>query len=259
MNVKNKIATLIPCAYSVSVSVFVILISFFICGCGKARTPAPAPPRTRSQLVLELFSALEAGDHKTALSKTIRLRKLEPNNVFLHQLKSIEENNIIIENVQALLDKDELDKAIFEVDEAIKKLGSNNDLLTVKQELEKLTEIKEIFETFSKSQSSTELARTAARLKTIASDYKPAEILIPLANKKLELSRMMMSWGKKRAIDDLCSDLDIMLVERMPEAAGLFAILSIEKPEHPALKEYLDYIKGYSNKKPVIFSEDNIK
>lgn len=253
MNVKNKISSVIFPAYLVFVPISLI----FICGCGKTRTPAPPPPRTRSQLVLELFSALEAGNHKTALSKTIRLGKLEPNNVFLHRLKSIEDNNIVIENIQSLLDKDELDKAVSEIDEAIKRYGSNNDLVAVKQELEKVKEIKEILEIFSKHQSSAHLARTAARLKTIASNYKPAELFIPLANKNLDLSRMMMTWEKKRTIDDLCSDLDMMVVMQKPEAAGLFAILSIESPEHPAVKRYLDYLKGYSNKKPVIFSENN--
>ena len=210
-------------------------------GCSK-KIEAPEPPTARSELVLNLFSALNKKDHDLAISKIERLRKLDSGNLFLAGLEIREKNNAAISEIQRLLDDGKIEEAINLTNDYMLKHGRNEEFISIQDELEVIKQLKGTIDTLNDPSSSTRLARNAAKLKTIASKYKPAEAFIPYANGKLALAKKLFSTEKKMAVEDLSLEIAGLMSKKDPKAANVIAILAIENPEHPVIMAYLDYI-----------------
>jgi hypothetical protein len=225
-------------------------------GCSK-KTAVPEPPTARSELVLNLFSALSKQDHNLALRKIDRLRKLDSGNIFLAGLEMKEKNNAVIADIQKLLDAGKIDEAINLTNDIIVKRGRNEDFISIQNELQIIKHLKETLDALNDPSVSTRLARNAAKLKTIASRYKPAQAFIPYANEKLALAKKLFSTEKKKAVEDLVLEITGLLSKKDPKTANVIAILAIENPEHPVILGYMDYIQGLPDK--TSFSTDKNK
>lgn len=216
-------------------------------GCSK-KTDAPEPPTSRSTLVLDLFSALDRKDHNSALGKIERLRKLDSGNLFLASLEIREKNNAAISEIQKLLDDGKVEEAINMTNDYMLKRGRNEDFISIQDELQVIKQLKGTIDALNDPSSSTRLARNAAKLKTIASRYKPAEAFIPYANEKLAQAKKLFSTEKKKAVEDLSLEITGLMSKKDPKAVNAIAILAIENPEHPVIMGYLDYISALPDK-----------
>ena len=245
-------------------SAVLIISSAISAGCSK-KMEAPEPPTARSRLVLELFSALDRKDHDSALGKIERLRKLDSGNLFLASLEMKEKNNAMIAGIQALLDDGKTEDAINMTNDYMLKHGRNEDFVSIQSELQVLKQLKETIDALNDPSSTARLARNAAKLKAIASRYKPAEVFIPYANEKLALAKNLYSTEKKKAIEDLALEITGLMSRKDANAANAIAILAMENPEHPVILNYLDYIKNQSDKtsssieKPELINMEKVK
>jgi len=217
----------------------------FLGGCTK-NNQVPEPPTARAQLVRELFTSMEKKDHQSAIKKIERLRKLDTGNVFLANLELTEKNNAMICEIQSLLDQGKTDEAINLTNEFMLKFGRTDNFLAILNELQTVKQLYEAVGALNDSTNVTRLARNAAKIKMIASKYKPAEIFLPLANEKIALAKKMYTSEKRKAVDDLSIEITGMMSKKDPKAALLMAVLGIENPEHPVILNYLDYISAPS-------------
>jgi hypothetical protein len=227
-------------------------------GCSK-KTEVPEPPAARSELVLSLFSALNKKDHNSALGKIERLRKLDSGNIYLANMELKEKNNAIIAEIQNLLDNGRIEEAIKLTNDTIMKRGKNEDFVFIQDELQVIKQLNDTVIALNDPSSSTRLARNAAKLKAIASRYKPAEIFIPYANEKLALAKKLFSSEKTKAIEDLAIEITGLMSKKDPKAACVIAILAIENPEHPVIMCYMDYIGGLKVKTQLSIEKPKLK
>lgn len=223
----------------------IFLLSLLFCGCGKKE--APPPPRVKSQLVLELFNALDNNDYQAALNKTIRLKEIDQGDLFLSKLENIEEINLVISKVQKHVDNDNLDKAINEIDTAIPRLGHQTILEETRKELITLKKITILLKMINNPETSLQLAKNALKLKKITETYKPAGIFTPLIDEKIELAREMNRWENDRAIFGVCSDINNLMINEETGILVLLAELSVEEPDHPLVKSYLSFLNDSSD------------
>jgi hypothetical protein len=227
-------------------------------GCSKKKE-IPEPPTAHSELVLSLFSALDKKDHSLALGKIERLRQLDSGNLFLANLEIKEKNNEMISGIQNLLDEGKIEDAVNLTNDFILKHGRNEEFVSIQNELQVIKQLKETIDALNDPSSSTRLARNAAKLKAIASRYKPAEAFIPYANGKLAIAKKLFSTEKKMAVEDLSLEITGLMLKKDPTVANIMAILAIENPEHPVIMGYMDYIGGLSDKASLNIEKTQIK
>ncbi|HBC87886.1 MAG TPA: hypothetical protein DCZ94_13100 [Lentisphaeria bacterium] len=231
-------------------SAVLALSLLFSAGCFKKKE-APDPPTVRSRLVQETFNSLEKGDHQSAVKKIERLRKLDAGNIFLANLETTEKSNSKVSEIQLLVNEGRIDEAIKMTDEHMFKEGRSDEFLAILNELQTLKQLKEAVEAVNDSSNVTRLARNAAKIKMIAAKYKPAQVLLPLANEKLALAKKLYSSEKRKAVDDLSIEAFALLSKNDSRAVSALSVLGLENPEHPVILDYLDYISG-SVPKPVV-------
>ncbi len=227
-------------------------------GCSK-KTDVPEPPTSHSELVLNLFSALNKKDHNSALGKVERLRKLDSGNIFLANLELKEKNNAMIAEIQNLLNNGKIEEAINLTNDTIMKRGKNEDFVSIQNELQVIKQLNDTIIALNDPSSSTRLARNAAKLKAIASRYKPAEIFLPYANEKLALAKKLFSSEKTKAVEDLALEITGLMSKKDPKAANVIAVLAIENPEHPVIMCYMDYINSLPVKTPLSIEKPKLK
>jgi hypothetical protein len=239
-------------------SALLIFACAVFAGCSKKKE-VPEPPTARSELVLNLFSALDKKDHSSALGKIERLRKLDSGNLFLAGLEIREKNNEKISEIQKLLNEGKVDEAIVLTNDYMLKRGRDENFISIQSELEVIKQLKDAVNALNDPSSTTRLARNAAKLKTLASRYKPAEAFIPYSNDKLALAKKLFSTEKRKAVEDLALEITGLISKNDPKVASAIAVLAMENPEHPVILSYMDYIGGPQDKTSLSIGKPKIK
>jgi hypothetical protein len=201
-------------------------------------------------LVRDLFTALDQRDYDLAAPKLARLREIHPESVFLAELEQAVSGNRITRRIQEDIDADDPAGAMAVVDEAIRTQGRHEDLLARQATVASLVELRGLVDTCLAPPNAVALARAAARLKTLAAtDVRLAPIL-PAATAQLRRARELLAWERERAIDDLCSDLDLMIDRGDNDAFVLLAELAVADPSHPVLAAWQDFFAGKTGRLP---------
>ena len=183
----------------------IILVAVLLSGCGKETTPEP--PLTQPELVIQILKDAKAKKREAACNKLDRLIAMDKNNAFLHELKSSEQNNIYIEKIQTLLDKNDIDGAIREIDNAELKLGRNPQLNNAREKLEYIKKISVLSKSIAKPASGAQLEKDCVSLKKLIADYKSAEKYIPVLDQKIELAQLLQKQEEKRTAFSIFSDM----------------------------------------------------
>lgn len=183
----------------------IILAAVLLSGCGK--DAVPEPPLTQPELVLQILKDAKAEKREAACNKLNRLIALDKNNAFLHELKSSEQNNIYIEKIQTLLDKNDIDGAIREIDNAELKLGRNPQLNNAREKLEYMKKISVLTKSIAEPANGTQLENDCIAMKKLIADYKPAEKYLPVLDQKIELAQLLQKQEEKRTVFSLFSDM----------------------------------------------------
>lgn len=228
------------------ISSLIITVALLLNGCGDSNSTS-SYPRSRSDLTLELLKSLAEKNHELTLKKLIRLRELDPTNVFLSNLEILERNNAIIVKSQKYIDIEDLPKALASLNEGIKKNGRHKDLMRARQNLEVATQVSQILGVFKNPQQASKLKRASIQLKELAKNHIPVQIFIPLADRKLVEAIAMDKREYKRGVETLCSYIDTMIDKNDDDLNLLFAILEVEDAEHPTLLKFIDYLKVESD------------
>lgn len=127
--------------YKLIIVLFLSASASLISSCSKVND-APQPPHLKAQLVSELFSALKQENYEMASNRIDRLRELDPDDVALQSIQINIQNNLVMQRVQAELDKGEIDTAIKIIDDFSVKNGQTSDLRDAVRELTVLKDIK---------------------------------------------------------------------------------------------------------------------
>lgn len=210
------------------------------------RKPMPEvePPRVVTDLVQELFTALERRDYAAANPSIARLRDLQPSNVYLAELERVVSANQLVCQMQEKLDGEDPAGAAAVVAEAIRQQGRQDELLVLDAEMSRLLEFHALVATCLAPPQATALARAASRLKTMAAADPRLAAFAPIADRQLVRARDLLTWERHRAVEDLCSDLDLMLAASDPTAETLLAVLAVVDPGHPTLKAWRKSLAG---------------
>ena len=78
------------------------------CGCSK---PVPDISTVRINLVLDIMDLTRSGRHAEAVVKIRKLRRLDPSNIYLPELETVEQSNADLREVNILLHKDDRETA----------------------------------------------------------------------------------------------------------------------------------------------------
>ncbi|HRR06079.1 MAG TPA: hypothetical protein P5105_02245 [Victivallales bacterium] len=173
--------------------------------CGKKREAQP-PPSLKTELVLDLFHALENGNHQLAIEKIRRLRDLK-DSTYLGELELNETQNLFIKQIQDKLDEGNITDAINICNKGIETLDRNERLLEVMKTLQTLKKINDLTELIINPENRIELARAAATLKTISSNLPEAIPLTIIAEQKLLTAKQQMQRENKIALIDFSCDI----------------------------------------------------
>jgi hypothetical protein len=218
-------------------------------GCGKPM-PTAEPPRLKAELVRDLFTAFGQRDYEQAAPKVARLRELHPESVYLAELAGAIRNNRIAVAAQERLDADDLDGAAAVVGEAIREHGRHEAMMAMQARLAELQDLKALVDTCVQPTGGVALARAAARLRTLASGDARLAPFLPMAEAQLRQARELQAWERRRAIDDLCSDIDGMLDNGDRDAFVLLAVLAAAEPGHRTLDAWQDFLAGTASALP---------
>ena len=255
---RNKAIMKLDISFHAAISAAVVALC--VTGCGEK--PPPPPPLSRSALVLETISAMESKNHDMALRKIARLRAVEPSNVFLANLETLETNNSVIAQAQLKIGEGALNEALAVVEDGIREYGRPDELMKARKKLAVAAKVEQLLKIFDNPRDSAQLAAAAKALNKIAKVYPPAAAFAPIAKKQLARAQEMNKFETEEAISMLCSQIDQSWKNGDQDIDILYAVLEIERPDHPLLKTYMDYLGGdpYAEPEPYpdedIFAED---
>jgi hypothetical protein len=222
-------------------------------GCRKP-APPPAPPRIKTELVQSLFRGLDQHDYDLVEPKLARLREIHPESVYLAELERAVVGNRITRRIQEKVDADDPAGAMAVVAEALVAQGRHEDLLAQQATVASLVELRGLVDTCLAPPNAVALARAAARLKTLAATDARLASILPSANTQLIRARDLLAWERQRAIDDLCSDLDLMIDRGDNDAFAVLAVLAVADPGNPVLADWLDFFAGRTARLPRTYS-----
>ena len=117
--------------------VFFLFLLFLLTGCGNSNQ-IPDPPHIKTDLVIELLSALKNNNYQLAEKKMKRLEAIDSNNIFFGNIRITIQNNRLISRAQGLLNLGDVDGAIELLNERISVEGQNSSLAGALNQLETL-------------------------------------------------------------------------------------------------------------------------
>ncbi len=195
-------------------------------GCGKKTVPDP--PLSRNRLTLEMFKNLEDNRHEQAIEKIIKLKALDPENIFLAELEESEVSNIYMSTVQQQLNSGDIDAAIQTVDAARKRHGLYRSLIQADTELKKLKSLKESINNMLRAESSEQVFTEIELSRKIISEYPPAKALEPMLDQKSSEAAGMAKHENIRTRFSLLCDTVSMNKEKLQCAETMAAELELE-------------------------------
>lgn len=232
-NNKNMLLIL-PCA--------VLLI--FLSACSEKKE-APDPPLAQSKTLLEMFDALEKGDHLTALNKITKLRELDKTNMILAKMENLEKNNVCISKAQEYLEKNDPDKALEIIDDGLAVLGKNEALIKAREDIIKIKAIPRLLDSLNNPVTALKTAKDAVKLKEMLAPYpKISKLYAPYIKERIEQAYQLERNEKWLYISDFCAEINYMLEKANPDVHLAIAQLAVESPKHPLVTEYTNWLNS---------------
>lgn len=219
---------------NLKVYILCLFTIIFCVACGK-KQKAQEPPSLKTNLVLDLFHALEEGEHHIAIEKIHRLREIK-DSTFLASLQMKEEQNLLIKQIQDNLDNGDISKAITICERGIESLDRNDNLIELRKKLLLLKTISDAADIITNSKDWRQKARASARIKNIAESFDGTENLIELANAKIAEAKKYVQREQKIATLDILCDLVEQRSKNQNIYDTLLAVLYNIDPSNPALK-----------------------
>ncbi|MHB9138379.1 MAG: hypothetical protein ACYC4Q_03130 [Victivallaceae bacterium] len=174
-----------------------------IAGCGKK--DIPDPPLSQNRLVSDVFKDLADNKHEQAIDKIIKLKAIDPENVFLAELEENEVNNIYMNTVQQQLDAGNVNAALKTIEQARKKHGLYRSLMQVDAELKNLRSLQEAVTRMQQAESSDRVYAEIELCRKIISEYPSAKALEPMLRRnQIEADRMARKENMRSRFSLLC-------------------------------------------------------
>jgi len=206
--------------------------------CGR-RGQAPEPPRLGTELVRDLFRALEDRDYERARPKIARLRELHPARTYLGELDHAVATNLLMRRIQEQLDANRPAAAAELAAAAIRERGRLQELLELETQCAALQELQTLVQTCCEPPRAAVLARAAARLRMLAATKPEWAAFQPAAERQLARARQLSEREQRRAIEDLCADIEQAQRDGDSETvAYLHAVLEVAAPDHPLVQDW---------------------
>lgn len=229
-------------------SLFIALISatFFLAlsGCSEKKE-APDPPLTQSKTLLEMFDALEKGDHETALNKIVKLRELDKTNMLLAKMENQEKNNVCISRAQEALEKNDPDSALLIIEDGLAILGRSDTLIKAKEDILKIKAIPALLESLNNPVTHIKTAKDAVKLKEIIHPYpKISRLYADYIKERIEIAYQLERNEKWLYLADFAADINSLLEKASPDVHLAMARLAVEAPKHPLVIEYTNWLES---------------
>ena len=117
-----------------------LLILQLLTSCTQA--PPPKYNALETLILHEAFDAISEKNYQLAIHKLERMQELRPNAAIIHTLKSIQEENLAIQNARSFLHQKDIPSARDSLTEHIKTFGMSEKLLEEENKIENLIKIK---------------------------------------------------------------------------------------------------------------------
>ena len=195
-------------------------------GCGKKEIPDPQLSQIR--LVSDIFKNLADNKHEQAINRIIKLKAIDPENVFLAELEENEVNNIYLSTVQEQLNAGDVNAALKTIDQARKKHGLYRSLMQADAELKNLRALQESTARMQQAESSERVYAEIELCRKIVSEYPPAKTLEPMFQKKQREADRMARQENIRGRFSLLCDAVTALQNNMNSAKTMAAEFEFE-------------------------------
>ncbi|QSH42462.1 hypothetical protein P0136_02640 [Lentisphaerota bacterium ZTH] len=219
--------------YNILMITAIVATTILAAGCG--RNKAPDPPLARTRIVISLFDNLRKKQYQNSVQQIDRLQALDPESVFLHQLKESELSNQYMEQAQIELGKGNLQAAVNIIDKGRNQYPFNDNLIQAENKLSKLIML-------NKYIAEAQAARDADTLETILNNTKKLLTQIPNGERlqkfiRLELIRAHKLQKREAALArfDLLCDIKTMRNKKDPVAEAMQAEFDLVNSD-PKLK-----------------------
>ena len=231
-----------------NILLFFLLLTLLggLTGCGEKA--APEPPLDETKLVLQIFNDMKAKRYEPAADQISRLIAIQPTNEFLYQLKSTELDNVYFEQIQRLVAADKIDEALECLKRAELAVGRNKKILMLRDELEKINQIRPLVRSLESPASSDRLESDANRLKELLADFPPGQPYLRYISDKTNLVRNLRARENRRALFSIYSDIALARHNGDNDTAVLLvAVLLCSDPDRKT-RDLADYvIQTYCN------------
>ncbi len=198
----------------------------------------------RSALLQDFFAALDRQDYRDAAAKLERYKTEDPGNIFLADLEKIVISNQHIQQIKKQIEAGDMQKALDELEEALKHNGEIPSLVSTRDQLKVLIEINDLVDQLNSPLSAEEIQKTAEKLSIFCSmDPKALRIKV-FADKKLQDAQILQQLERDRINTYLLFDAyDALNRKNSPEFCTFATILSMQPEGENAWKQLVR--KGY--------------
>ena len=217
---------------------FLLLPVLLTAGCGRGDASQSLPPRDtlKSQVVFDLFNALEAENVKVALSSIERLRGFTDETEFLDLTEQRERNRWLIQRTRIFLDKGEYSTAVDFVERYMQHEGVSNFADSLRGQLVALNEIVEFRRNYpfaSATDAEDRLSLLSRNVHAIR-EYKQVQDWLTRQSQLVQDQRLM---EQEKEVAPLLFAADQHTVNgRFDDAHLLVSQLARELPSHPLVK-----------------------
>ncbi len=186
-----------------------LLLTLQITSCTQA--PPPKYNALETLILHETFNAISEKNYQLAINKLERMQELRPNAAIIYTLKSIQEENLAIQNARGFLVKKELISAKDSLNQHIQYYGISEKLLEEKNKIENMIKIENY-------QRNLPIDDADKALEAVANLPSPEKFLTNSREYKkwrddqIQMAEHLAEVEKNRLIHEIMDEMDYNLV-----------------------------------------------
>ncbi|MCP3968616.1 MAG: hypothetical protein GY750_20065 [Lentisphaerae bacterium] len=195
-------------AYNILIITAFSALTILSGGCGNEKVPDP--PLTRTKIVISLFNNLEKKQYKRSVRQIEKLQALDPDSIFLHQLKESELSNQYTKQAQVFLAQGKLQDAVGIIKKGRDEYPFNDNLIQAENKLTKLLLLNKYIDNVEQSKNADALEINLNATKKLLSEIPNGKKLQPFIRRELIRAHKLKMRESAMARFDLLCDIKTM-------------------------------------------------
>lgn len=227
----------------------ILLLAGSFCGCSPAKKSSPIP-KTRGQLLLEIYDAVEKKQYATALQKIERYRVLDPGSAIMAEMEQTVRFNRLTAVVDFYLKRNNFRGALNAVLNYEKEYGISKRTMEAKEHLQFFARLDQAMEDVSNARNAHSLEQALKELEKIRKERRFSQKTVNFLRKEQSKLKRLRQYEKDLTGEMLCmeSALQAKVDNNLRTAEVLFALVKALYPDHaslPALERYFTLERIY--------------